>query len=266
MFVGTAGTGKTTAAKILIKHIDCDSMVLNASDDNNIETVRSKIRTFASTAGWANIKIMVLDEFDGFSRQGQEALKNLMEQFSLHCRFILTANNQSRVIDPIISRCQVYNVVPPSKKEVAVHLAGILKTEGVTFTTKDVKFLLDAYYPDIRKVIHEAQACVANNVLAVDEKQLLDADFKLKVIEGLTLKSARKTKLDTIRQLVVDAGIRDFAPLYRFLYDRLDDYTTPASVSFVILAIADGQFQDGQVVDKEINFMATIIKIMDALA
>jgi replication factor C small subunit len=260
LFIGRAGTGKTTAGKILIKGITCDSLVLNASDENNIETVRTKIRGFASTMAWNNLKIIFLDEFDGFTRQGQEALRNLMEQFSKTTRFILTANYLERVIEPIVSRTQQFHVIPPSKAEVAQHLAHILTTENVAFALTELKLLIDSYFPDIRKIIGEAQNNSINGVLKINQDAIISNDAKLQIVEMLK----KKDKLINIRQLVADNKIRDFTDIYRLLFDRVTDYASTA-IAPVILALNEGQYRDALVVDKEINFCATIASILEVL-
>ena len=127
LLFGRAGTGKTTLAKLLVKNIECDYLYINASDENNVDTVRTKVKNFASTIGFKDLKIIILDECDYITPNAQAALRNLMETFSRHCRFILTCNYVERIIDPIQSRCQSFQIVPPSKKEVAVHLSNILK-------------------------------------------------------------------------------------------------------------------------------------------
>jgi DNA polymerase III delta prime subunit len=261
---GPAGTGKTTAAKILLNSIECDYSIINASDENNIDTVRSKIRGFASTRGFKPLKIMLLDEFDGFTQQGQGALRNLMEQFSNTTRFILTANYLEKIIDPIYSRTQHFKIVPPSKKEVAVHLASILKNEGIVYGVSDVKFLIDAYFPDIRKTIGEAQAASMDGKLLLDRQRVVESDYKMKVVELLCGTGNKKEKFTTIRQLIADSSVRDFTDLFRVMFDKVDQIS-PGNISGAILAIADGQYKDSMVVDKEINAMATIINLLEQL-
>ena len=129
LLFGKAGTGKTTLAKIVVNNIDCDYMYINASDENKVDDVRNKIKTFASSVGFKSLKVIILDECDYLTPNAQAALRNLMETFSKHCRFILTCNYVERIIDPIQSRCQSYKVVPPSKKDVAQHLVDILDKE-----------------------------------------------------------------------------------------------------------------------------------------
>ncbi len=262
LLTGTAGTGKTTAAKILVRSIDCDSMIINASDENNIETVRSKIRGFASTRGFKPLKIILLDEFDGFTQAGQGALRNLMEQFSKTTRFILTANYSEKIIEPIISRTQHFKVVPPSRGEVAKHLYDILGKENVKCELADIKFIVNSYFPDIRKVLGESQSSVRDGLLVIDRRHVVENDYKAKVVEILSGSGSKHDKFTTIRQLLADSSVRDFIDLYRMLYDKVTDIS-PNNVSAAIVAIAEGQYRDSLVVDKEINTMAMIVQLLE---
>lgn len=261
LFYGTAGTGKTTAAKILVKNIDCDYMFINASDERGIDTVRDKIKGFASTIGFKPLKIIVLDEADFLGREAQPALRNLMEAHSATTRFILTANYIERIIDPLISRTQVFKLVPPSKKEVAMKLAEILRNENVEYEPQTVGNIVQAYYPDIRKVINTAQLQTKNSKLEVSIDQLIGQDFKLKVIDILMGNNSLTDKVNSIRQLVADQQVSDFTELYQLLYETVEDYA-PTKIPQTVIAIAEGQFRDGQVPDKELNFVATLYTIL----
>jgi DNA polymerase III delta prime subunit len=270
LFSGPAGTGKTSAAKILTSHIPCDSLFLNASDENNIETVRNKIKTFASSQGFSPLKICVLDEADYLTPSAQAALRNVMEEFSVWCRFILTANYAEKIIEPIISRTQHFIITPPTFLEVAKHIKTILEKEQVSAKSADIQLLLDTYFPDIRKIINELQR---NTVelperagalwFIIDRTELVQNDYKLKLID--ILKSNEKKKFQSIRQLIADNKIRDFQPLYRLLFDKIGDYAPAIAISECILCIARGQYESALVIDKEITFCATILKIVEAI-
>lgn len=263
LFYGSAGTGKTTAAKILVNNIECDYLFINASDERGIDVVRDKIKSFASTVGFKPLKIVVLDEADYLGRDAQPALRNLMETYSLNTRFILTANYIERLIDPLISRTQVYKLLPPSKKEVAVRLSNILKGEGVEYDTTTVVKLVKSFYPDMRKIINTAQLQTKNGKLILIEDDTTSQNFRNKLIEILANKESLISKINSIRKLLSENKIRDFTDLYRELYDQIEVYA-PSKIPETIVAIAEGQYRDGQVPDKEINFAATLSNILTA--
>ena len=186
LLFGKAGTGKTTLAKIVVNNIDCDYMYINASDENKVDDVRNKIKTFASSVGFKSLKVIILDECDYLTPNAQAALRNLMETFSKHCRFILTCNYVERIIDPIQSRCQSYKVVPPSKKEVAQQMVKMLNEESVKYKLDDVAMIVNAGYPDIRRVINSSQRQVVDNKLVVDVSSIIQNDYKVQLLEKLT--------------------------------------------------------------------------------
>jgi len=220
---GKAGTGKTTLAKLLVSNIDCDQMYVNASDENNVETVRNKIKMFASSVGFKDLKVIILDECDFLTPNAQAALRNLMETFSKHCRFILTCNYVERIIDPIQSRCQSFQIIPPSKKEVAIHTSSILNTEGVSFDNEQIVTMVNSSYPDIRRIINAVQRNIVDNNLIVDTESLVQNDYKLQVLEILQTQD-KKNAFKNLRQLLADSQIRDYADLFRLLYDEVDSY------------------------------------------
>lgn len=260
LFYGTAGTGKTTAAKILVNSINCDYLFVNASDENSVDTIRTKIKNFASTMGFNDLKIVVLDEADYVTPQAQAALRNLMEAFSKTTRFILTCNYVERMIEPIVSRSQVFHLTPPSKKQVALQLVNILNNEGIAYEKSDVATLVSSYYPDIRRIINVAQQSVRDGKLVIDINNLIASDVKLRVLDILTSNLTGENKVKQIRQIIADENIRDFNPLYQMLYEKVDDYST--NVWNTIKHIAEGQFRDSSVPDKEITFIATMVNIL----
>lgn len=264
LFYGTAGTGKTTLAKLIAKNIDCDLMYINASDENNVDTVREKIKNFASTIGFRQWKIIILDESDYLTPNAQAALRNLMETFSKTTRFILTCNYVEKIIDPIQSRCQTFAITPPTKKDVAVRVNEILKAESVTYNPQDLVTIVNAGYPDIRRILNACQRQVVAGTLKVDKQSLMESNYMDKIVEMLSVKPDRKQLFTNIRQLVADSGVKDYTALYKHLYDNLDSFAT-GHIAGVILVLAESQYKDTFVVDKEINVMSMFIQIINEI-
>ena len=263
LLFGRAGTGKTTLAKLLVNNIECDYLYINASDENNVDTVRTKVKNFASTIGFKDLKIIILDECDYITPNAQAALRNLMETFSKHCRFILTCNYVERIIDPIQSRCQLFQIIPPSKKEVAQKLHNILIEENVNGELEDIKILVDSGYPDIRRVINSAQRNVVRGKLKLDTGSIIQNDYKLKLLKILETQN-KKNAFKDIRQLLADNKVTDFADLFRLLYDEVDGYGK-GHIAECILIIAKYELSDSQVVDKEINAMAMVVELLQEI-
>lgn len=261
LFYGKAGTGKTTLAKLITKSIECDLLSINASDENGIDVIRNKIKNFASTVGFKSKKIIILDEADFLTYQAQATLRNLMETFSKHCRFILTCNYIERISDPIRSRCQDFQIVPPTKKDVAVQVANILNAENITYDIMDIVPIIDASYPDIRKIINTVQSNSTRGTLKLNKKALIESDVKSHIIEILKSNDARGNKWKDIRQHIQDARLTDFTEIYTHLYDKVTDFGGEQTAS-IILLLAEGQYKEAHVIDKEIVFMATIINII----
>ena len=264
LFYGSAGTGKTTLAKIIANSVDADIMYINASDENSVDAVRDKIKRYASTVGFKRWKIIILDESDYLTPNAQAALRNLMETYSKTTRFILTCNYVEKIIDPIQSRCQTFAITPPSKTDVAQRLVSVLDQNSVTYDIKDVAAIINASYPDIRRAINAAQGSVINNRLQLDKTSAIQANYMSEVLELLKNTKDKKSAFTKIRQTIADSKVKDFTPLYRFLYDNLDEFATGA-VSAAILIIAEAQYQDASVVDKEINIMAMFVKLLTEL-
>jgi DNA polymerase III delta prime subunit len=264
LLFGKAGTGKTTLAKLIVNSINCDFMILNASDENNVDTVRNKVKSFASTIGFKDIKIVILDEFDYMTPQAQAILRNLMETFSKHCRFILTCNYVEKIIDPIQSRCQTFQIIPPTKKDVAVQISKILTEERIQFELKELVPIVDSSYPDIRKIINTCQLNSSKGILKIDSSSISDADVRVKIIDILKSKDDKRNRYVNLRQAVADSRIQDFTELYTHLYEKVNEYAV-GNTSAVIMILAQGQYKDAMIVDKEICFMATLIEINDVI-
>ncbi len=201
-----------------------------------------------------------MDEFDYMTPNAQAILRNLMETFSGHCRFILTCNYVEKVIDPIQSRCQSFQIVPPTKKDVAIQMSKILKAENVEFDIKDLVPIIDASYPDIRKVINTCQMNSIKGVLKLDVKNLLENDYKQKVIDILKSKDDKRNRYLKLRQTIIDSKVTDFTDLYTLLYEKVEEYA-PNNTANVIIELSQGQLNHAQCIDKEIPMAATLIQI-----
>ena len=263
LLFGKAGTGKTTLAKLLVNNIDCDYLYINASDENSVDVVREKVKNFASTLGFKDMKVIILDECDYITPNAQAALRNLMETFSKNCRFILTCNYVERIIDPIQSRCQSFQIVPPDRKQVAQHLANILNNENIEYDIKDIATIVNSGYPDIRRVINGAQRQVVNSELVIDENTMVQNDYKLQVLDILKTQD-KKNSFQNIRQLLADSKVSDFSDLFRLLFDTVDDWGK-GHIAECILILSKYQQSDAVVVDKEINVMAMFVEIIGSI-
>jgi replication factor C small subunit len=258
IFSGTAGTGKTTLAKLIVNNIKCDYIYLNASDENGIDMIREKVKGFASSASFNPIKIVILDEADFLTQPAQAALRNIIEEYAVSTRFILTCNYIERLIEPIQSRCEINILTPPSKGDVARHICtNILDVEGVEYNIKDVASLVKEYYPDIRSIIKYLQAGIKDNKFVV---LTVNTDWLSKVVE--VLKSRDKKAWYTIRQIVADAQVNDFQVAYRFLFDNLEKYSYGHDAEISII-LDDFIWRASIVPDKEINMAAAIAKILE---
>ncbi len=263
LLFGRAGTGKTTLAKLLVNNIDCDYLYINASDENSVDVVREKVKNFASTLGFKDMKVIILDECDYITPNAQAALRNLMETFSKNCRFILTCNYVERIIDPIQSRCQSFQIIPPDRKQVAQHLANILDNENVQYDVKNVATIVNGGYPDIRRVINGAQRQVVNGELMIDENTIVQNDYKLQVLDILKTQD-KKNAFKNIRQLLADSKVTDFSDLFRLMFDTVDDWGQ-GHIAECILILSKYQQSDAVVVDKEINIMAMFVEIIGSI-
>lgn len=257
LLTGGAGTGKTTAAKLIINNIDCDSLYINCSDENGIDTIRDKVKSFASAASFKPQKVVIMDEADFLTINAQAALRNIIETYSLNTRFVFTCNYIERIIDPIQSRTVMFELTPPSMQDVAFKCVEILDLEEITYTKADLVRIVKQTYPDIRKTLNLLQSSIKNGEL-VESRTI--TNFKQtsdQVIELLKTKNIKN--FTTIRQLVMDSNIRDYNELYRVLFERADEFTDSAIATLII---ADYQYKSIMAPDKEITFCACISKLL----
>lgn len=257
LFYGPAGTGKTTLAKLIINNLECESLYINASDERGIETIRDKVVGFASVASIKPLKVVILDEADFLTIQAQASLRNVIETFSRTTRFILTCNFVERIIDPIQSRCQTFKIVPPTKKEVAIHVAGICDQENIGYEISDLGSLVNKYYPDIRKMLNTLQSSVIGGKVQLDDSLLVSSNYMSSVLEGL-----KNDDFKGIRQIIADSGVDDYDELYRFLYDNASEYL-PNKEGTAAILINEHLYKANFRIDKEINLMSLIQNLIN---
>jgi DNA polymerase III delta prime subunit len=207
LFAGKPGAGKTTLAKILVKNINCDYLYINATDERSIDIMRDKVGAFAAAGSFKPLKIVILDEATHILQASQVILLNMMETFSLTTRFILTGNYPERLIEPLRSRCQEFDLQPPSKKVIAKHIDSILNQENIEHTVEDVVTIVKKFYPDYRKIINSCQKYTVNGVLKLDNLSGADNEYKEKVLEQL---KSKKPELNTIRQIIANSEVDEF--------------------------------------------------------
>ena len=260
LFAGPAGSGKTTLAKLIVKNLDCEYILINASDENGIDTIRDKVKGFASAASFTPLKVVILDEADFLTIQAQASLRNVIEQFSRTTRFILTCNYVERIIDPIQSRCQVLKIVPPSKKECAIHVAGILEQEGIEFEMEDLAVIVNKCYPDLRKCLNSVQVSTHESKLTIDKEILVSSNYTTEVLKEL---SKSKPNFRTVRQIIADSGQNQFEELFKFLFENSSKFAEGNEGS-VAIHINEHQYQAQFAIDKEINAMSLIAKLISS--
>ena len=265
LLTGTAGLGKTTVAKALCKELDLDYILINGSEEGNIDTLRGKIKKFASTVSLqGGYKVVILDEADYLNAQStQPALRGFIEEFSANCRFILTCNFKNRIIEPLHSRCTPieFNIAKKDHPQLMADFMSrckmILDAEGIKYDTKVVAEVIMKYCPDWRRVLNELQRYSASGVIdsgilvSIEEKNI---DSLMSNLKGKNFKG--------MRQWVVDNIDGEPAALFRQIYDNMGDYVDPQSIPQVVLILADYQYKNAFVADHELNVVACLTEIM----
>ena len=265
LLTGTAGVGKTTVAKALCNELDLDYLIINGSEEGNIDTLRNKIKQFASTVSLSGgYKVVILDEADYLNPQStQPALRGFIEEFSANCRFILTCNFKNRIIQPLHSRCTVieFNI---AKKDMPVlcnqfhnRVKTILGAEGVDHDPKIVAELIMKHQPDWRRVINELQRYGSGGIIDSGILVNLADDSIDDLIKFLKLKDFRK-----MRQWVADNMDSEPAAIFRKLYDTMYEYVDGKSIPQLVLILADYQYKNSFVADHELNLVACLTEIM----
>lgn len=263
LFAGVQGTGKTSLSRILVNDIlDCQYLYINASDENGIDTVRDKIVGFAKTKALdGKLKVVLLDESDSVSLEGQKALRNVMEEYAANTRFILTCNYLHKIIPPIQSRCQIVNLIPPVEG-VVQRVVTILKEKGITIPPDQKNVLLQhikKHLPDLRRIINDIQKFSASGTLNI--KNEVSTDFAKLIFTDIK----DKKDICSIRKYIIE-NEKLFSNDYRQLLKELFEVVFNSDLSSVtksscLLVISDSLYQDAIVVDKEINCFSALIRL-----
>ena len=265
LFTGTAGLGKTTVAKALCKQLDLDYIIINGSEEGNIDTLRGKIKQFASSVSLSGgFKVVILDEADYLNPQStQPALRGFIEEFSNNCRFILTCNFKNRIIEPLHSRCGVYEF-NTTKKDMADLAAQffkrfryILEQENVEYNPKAAADLVSKYAPDWRRVLNEAQRNAISG-MAIDGST---TGVSGNSIDNLVV-ALKEKNFKAMRKWVVENMDMDTTAIFRGVYDSMNTYVDVKSIPQLVLILADYQYKDAFVADHELNTVACMTEIM----
>lgn len=262
MFVGKPGLGKTSLAKIIAKSvIKCQYLYINASDENGIDAIRTKVVSFSQTKSIdGRIKIIILDECDGLTQDAQKALRNVMEEFHKVTRFILTANFGHKIISALTSRCTRFDI-QISKTQFTEHLATILTKESIQFESSQIESIAEQYYPDLRIAINELQKNCKSGVL-----QLNNSKQNVALVKGILVNVLSKKDCTTIRRHVIEneeVFNGDYPGLLRQLFNFINEFEFDEKIKRkMLVTIADHLYKSAFVMDQEINFYACLLAMV----
>jgi len=266
LFIGTPGIGKTSLAKIIVNDIlQCQYLYINASDENGIDTIRNKVTHFAQTKSFdGKVKVIILDECDGVSLEGQRALRNTMEEYAGVTRFIFTANYKYRIIPALQSRCQSIDLTPPID-QVVKRCAGILKSEGIILEDNQKKRFIEfikSNYPDLRKCINELQKFTASGKLVLK-------DTANNEVLQLIFNEIKKKNIETLRKALIEseqAFNSDYVSLLRALFNFIDTNEKNSELKkFYLLTVSEHLYRSSFCVDQEINCYSCLISLSEVI-
>jgi replication factor C small subunit len=260
---GSAGVGKTTIAKALCEEVGCDYLVINGSDENGVDTIRVKIKSYASSMSLlGGRKVIIIDEADYLTPNAQAILRASIEEFSGNCSFIFTCNFKNRIIDPIHSRCGVVDFkVNGSKAKMATQffkrVEWILEQEGIAYEKPVVAEIITKYFPDNRRILNELQRYSVSGAI---DKGLLASVSDVQLTE--LINSLKGKDFAGTRKWVTNNLDNDPVRIFRTMYDKLYEVLKPNSVPQMVLILAKYQYQAAFAADHEINLMACLTEIM----
>jgi DNA polymerase III delta prime subunit len=265
MLTGTAGVGKTTVAFAMCEEIGLNYLFINSSDERGIDTLRTKIRSYASTVSLVGgRKVIILDEADYITPEAQAALRGAIEEFSANCTFILTCNFKSRLIEAIHSRCSVidFSLQPDEKPKMAAaffnRIAEILDQENISYEKNVLVEITKKYFPDYRRTLNELQRYSTSGKI---DTGILAQVVSIRNIQELVRYLKEKNFADMRKWVVVNADL-DPARVFRKIYDNLYEYMKPESIPQAVVILAKYQYQSAFVADQEINLVACLTEIM----
>jgi len=264
LFSKLPGCGKSTLSKILAKNIDCDFLYLNAMDNRGMDSIKEKVGSFASAGSFKPLKIVILDEATHILEASQVLLLNMMETFSLNTRFILTGNFPERLIEPLRSRLQEFELLPPSKQVVGKRLMEILDQQEIKYSKEDLVTIINSTYPDLRSMYNLCDQFTLKGEIKLGKITNSQDNWKELVLD--ILKSPDRSSLKNLRQILVDANKNDFEDVYRFLYENIEEYDKKGDTAEIIILIEEGLYKTQSRLNKEINIVSTLAKLLKVIS
>jgi replication factor C small subunit len=263
LLAGTAGVGKTTAARALCEEVGCDYLIINGSEDRGIATIVNQVKNYATAMSFSGgRKVVIIDEADNLTADAQKALRGIIEEVSINCSFIFTCNFKNRILDAIHSRCSVIDFkANGSKAKMATQffkrLEWILTEEKITYKKEVVAAVVSKHFPDNRRILNELQRYAAGGTI---DEGILSSVSEVRMTE--LIKSLKEKDFAGCRKWTTNNLDNDPSRIFRGLYDSLYEQLKGNSVPQLVLILAKYQYQAAFVADHEINLIACLTEIM----